>query len=234
VKGECAANSTVGQVYVNCPGVAWNRCAGSGIRGGTPLGIGNDICVGNVGAAANAIRQFSLDKTDFEGAFTRTLVSAMSRLRMVSGFENNRLLPDNSWLLFRAEWLNYNREDMWMAKMLPYPTPDATERGTFVPIVLHLQPPAGTAVDNAIVEFGYADYEGNGTTRHDACVAASAKIGAPPFQFASENPSGMPCASECIIAVPAISQRILYYQAKYRDKSGHTLTAGPQQVVAVP
>jgi hypothetical protein len=103
-----------------------------------------------------------------------------------------------------------------------------------VPIVLHLQPPAGTAVDNAIVEFGYADYEGNGTTRHDACVAASAKIGAPPFQFASENPSGMPCASECIIAVPAISQRILYYQAKYRDRSGHTVTEGPRQVVAVP
>ena len=99
VKGECSPGSTVGQVYVNCPGVAWNRCTGSGIHGGTPMGVGNDICVANVGAAANAVRQFSLDTTDFEGAFTRTLVSATSRLRMVRGFENNRLLPDNSWLV---------------------------------------------------------------------------------------------------------------------------------------
>ena len=89
---------------------------GSGIHGGTPLGVGNDICVSNIGAAANTIRQFSLDRDDYGGAFTRTLVSATSRLRMVTGFENNRLLPDNSWLLFRAEWLNYSRQEMWMAK----------------------------------------------------------------------------------------------------------------------
>jgi hypothetical protein len=233
-KGECVSNSTVGQVYVNCPGVVWNHCSGSGIHGGTPLGVGNDICVGNIGAAANAVRQFTLDHTDFAGAFTRTLVTATSRLRMVAGFENNRLLPDNSWLLFRAEWLNYNREEMWMAKMLPYPTSDAVARGTFGPMVLTLQPPAGAGVDNAVVEFGYAEYNGNCTSRRDPCMANSAMIGAPPFRFASENPSGMPCSTGCTIAVPAISQRVLYYQVQFRDKSNHTLTAGPYQVTVVP
>jgi hypothetical protein len=234
VNGECVSGSTAGQVYVNCPGVIWNRCTGSGIHGGTPLGIGNDICVANVGAAANAVRQFTLDQTDFAGAFTRTLVTATSRLRMVAGFENNRLLPDNSWLLFRAEWLNYDREDMWMAKMLPYPTPDAIDRGTFVPMVLNLQPPAGVNVDNAVVEFGYTEYSGNCTSRKDPCVANAAMIGAPPFLFASENPSGMACSASCTIAVPAISQRVLYYQVKYRDKSNKTLAASPVQAVAVP
>lgn len=232
--GECIPGSTVGLVYVNCPGVVWRRCTGTSIHGGTPLGVGNDICVGNIGAAANAIRQFSLEDTDFAGAFTRNLVSATARLRMVTGFENNRLLPDNSWLLFRAEWLNYNRQEMWMAKMPPYPTPDAVDRGTFVPMALKLQPPAGIAVDNAVVEFGYTEYLGNCTSRKDPCVASGAEIGSPPFQFASENPAGMPCAPGCTIVIPAIPQRILYYQVQYRDKSNRTLAAGPAQAVAVP
>jgi len=234
VKGECTSKSTAGQVYVNCPGVVWNRCAGSAIHGGTPLGIGNDICVANLGAAANAVRQFSLDHSDFAGAYTRTLVTATSRLRMVGGFENNRLLPDNSWLLFRAEWLNYDREEMWMAKLPPYPNPDDIDRGTFVPIVLNLQPPADLNVDNAVVEFGYTEYAGNCTSRSDPCLANAALVGAPPFQFASENPNGVPCSSSCTIAVPAISQRVLYYQVKYRDKSNKTLAASATQATAVP
>ena len=234
VKDECVSSNTVGQIYVNCPGVVWNHCSGSAIHGGSPVGVGNDICVANIGAAAHTVRQFSLDHTDFAGAFTRTLVSATSRLRMVTGFENSRLLPDNSWLLFRAEWLNYNRQEMWMAKMLPYPTADSIDRGTFVPMVLNLQPPAGAGVDNAVGEFGYTEYSGNRTSRHDPCLANSAMIGAPPFQFASENPPGMPCSSACTIAIPAISQRVLYYQVKYRDKSNRALAASPYQAAAVP
>jgi hypothetical protein len=123
---------------------------------------------------------------------------------------------------------------MWMAKMPPYPTPDSINRGTFVPVILKLQPPEGISVDNAVVEFGYTEYSGNCTSRHDPCVANSAAIGAPPFRFASENPPGMPCSSACTIAIPAISQRVLYYQVKYRDKSNHTLATGPYQAAAMP
>jgi hypothetical protein len=234
VHGECVSNSSAGQVYVNCPGVVWDRCAGSAIHGGTPLGAGNDICVSNLGAAANAVRQFTMDHTDLAGAFTRTLVTATSRLRMVGGFENNRLLPDNSWLLFRAEWLNYNRQEMWMAKMLPYPTPDSINRQTFVPMFLNLQPPAGVSPDNAIVQFGYAEYGGNCTSRRDPCIANAGMIGSPPFLFASENPTGVPCTVTCTIAIPAVSQRVLYYQAQYRDKSNAVLVSSPPQAVVVP
>jgi hypothetical protein len=130
--------------------------------------VGNDICVANIGAAANTVRQFTLDHTDFAGAFTRNLVSATSRLRMVGGFENNRLLPDNSWLLFRAEWLNYNREEMWMAKMPPYPTSDSIDRGTFVPMVLNLQPPAGVKASTMrLSNSAIREYSGNCTSRRD-------------------------------------------------------------------
>jgi hypothetical protein len=241
--GECYAGSTVGQVYVNCPGVVSSSCAGSGIHGGTPLGVGNDICVGNIGNGANAIIQYTLDSTDRSGASRRALVSATARLRMVYGFENNQLLPDNSWILYRQEWLNYQRPEMWMAKMLPYPPEEpggSVNRGTFVPMSVSLKPPAGLRVNNAIVEFGYQEYRApqllNCTTRNDACVAAASLVpsGDQPFYFASENPAGASCASGCTIAIPAISQRVLYYQVKYRAANNTVLSSDPPIAVVVP
>ena len=238
--GECYAGSTVGQVYANCPGVVWTYCTGTSIHGGTPLGVGNDICVGNIGNGADAIIQYSLDRTDYNGATRRALVSATSRLRMVFGFENNQLLPDNSWILYRQELLNYQRVEMWMAKNLPYPPADSVARWTFVPWPVSVSPPAGLDVNNAIVEFGYQEYGApqliNCTTRNDACIATA---GTPiaenqPFYFASENPAGASCASGCTITIPAISQRILYYQVKYRAANNTVLAADPPNAIVVP
>jgi hypothetical protein len=238
--GECYSGSSVGQVYVNCPGVVSTTCAGTSIHGGFPVGPINDICVGNIGIAANGVRQFTLDQTDLAGAYTRTLLTATARLRMVYGFENNRLLPDNSWLLLRTEWLNYQRSDMWMAKMLPYPAVDSVNRGTFVPVTLTLTPPPGLGVDNVIVEFGYQEYGApqhlNCTARNDPCIAVASTVptGNQPSYFASENPAGAPCATSCTIAIPAISQRILYFQVSYRSAGNMVRPPDPPIAVLVP
>ena len=240
--GELRSGSTVGQVYVNCPGVAWLYCNGSAIHGGSPLAPGNDICVGNIGNAADAIIQYSLDQDDYYGASRRALVSATSRLRMVYGFENNALLPDNSWILYRQEWMNYQRPEMWMAKNLPYPPRDSVARGTFVPWPVRVSPPAGLDVNNAVIEFGYQEYGApqaiNCTTRNDACITTSTASTVPPgnqpFYFASENPAGASCASGCTITIPAISQRILYYQIQYRSADNTVLYTGPPIADLVP
>jgi len=238
--GECYTGSTTGQVYVNCPGVIWPSCTGTSIHGGTPMGAGNDICVGNIAADANAVRQFTLDRTDYAGAYTRTLVTATSRLRMVYGFENNRVLPDNSWLLFRTDWLNYQRCDMWMAKLPPYPAPDSVVRSTFVPVTLTVKPPAGLAVNNAIVQFGYQEYGApqlmDCTTRNDACMVAASTVasGNSPYYFASESPAGTACSSGCAISIPAISQHVLYYRVQYRAANNTVLAQGDLTAVVVP
>lgn len=244
VANECRPASTVGQVFVNCPGVVTSGgsigCNGNALMGGTPMGVGNDICVGNQGAANNAIRQYTLDRTDYAGAYTRTLVGATSRLRMVFGFENNRLLPDNSWLLYRSEYLNYQRYDMWAAKVPPFPAADSVNRGTFVPVSLTLRPPAGLTVNNAIVQFGYQEYGApqllNCTTRNDACIATASTVlsGRQPFSFASENHAGAPCSSGCIVTIPAISQRILYYRIQYRAANNSVIAVNPLVSVVVP
>jgi len=236
---ECRSGSSQGEIFVNCPGVVWPRCEGLSIHGGVPLGVGNDICVGNVSKVADAIIQFTLAHTDYFDAYTRILASATSRRRMVSGFENNRLLPDNSWILYRQEYLNYQRQEMWMAKLPPYPAVDSINRGAFVPMLINkLQGPPGT--DNAIVEFGHQEYgapqQVNCTTRNDVCLATASTVpaGTQPFYFASENPAGAPCATGCTITIPAISQRILYYRVKYRNASNTVLAASPLTAVVVP
>ena len=240
---ECYAGSLPGDIYVNCPGVLYPRCSGVATHGGTPLGAGNDICIGNIAKEANAITQYTLDRTDYSGAYSRALVSATSRLRMVTGFEGNQLLPDNSWLLYRQEFLNYQRSEMWMALCPPYPPDDpgnSVARGTFVPIAITLKPPAGLGANTALVEFGYQEYGAprqlNCTTRNDPCVASSGTVstGNEPFYFASENPAGAPCSSGCTIAIPAISERILYYQVQYKAADGTLLPAGPLTAVVVP
>jgi hypothetical protein len=204
--------------------------------------VGNDICFGNLSKTANAIAQFALDHTDSPGSSSRILAAATSRLRMVSGFENNRLLPDNSWLLYRQEFLNYQRQEMWMMQLqnLPYQV-DSVNRGAFLPWPKELNPKStGLAVNNAMVEFGYAEYAQGGeyycTTRADICQANAAAIpaGNAPFVFASESAAGMPCGAGCTITIPAIPSRVLYYRFRYRDGSNNTVYLGPWQVDATP
>ena len=92
--------------------------------------MGNDICVGNI---ADGCECRAAVHPGSHGLRRRVYPDAGERdvaLRMVYGFENNRLLPDNSWLLLRTDWLDYQRSDMWMAKMLPYPAADSVVRGT--------------------------------------------------------------------------------------------------------
>ena len=95
-------------------------------------------------------------------------------------------------------------------------------------------------MNNAVIEFGYQEYGAPGaincTTRNDACIATASTVptGNQPFYFASENPAGASCASGCTIAIPAISQRVLYYQVKYRAANNTVLAADPLAAVVVP
>jgi hypothetical protein len=95
-------------------------------------------------------------------------------------------------------------------------------------------------VHDVVVEFGYAE---NGaansffcTSRRESCVAVSGAIGssAPFFYEQTETYSGAPCASGCTVAIPALSQRILYYRWKYRDAFGNVIATSDLRATATP
>jgi hypothetical protein len=234
VAGECRTGSTAGQVYVNSPGVAYPWCYGNPVNGqGNPQV--NDICITNMPPAGQGLLQFSTLYPDPSGKFQRVLVKPMNgKLKYTSGFANVRALPDNSWVMFQGNYLDSSSRNDYLAQMPPLPPADSLSRGGFISVPVTLKPPAGTPVDNAIVEFGYQEYNGNCTTRNESCVANKTSVGAVPFQFAGENPAGVPCAAGCTIAIPAISQRMLYYKVKYRDSGNNVLVAAPGQLLVIP
>jgi hypothetical protein len=129
--------------------------------------------------------------------------------------------------------------------MPPFPPADSVDRSTFVPIPVKLTPPPGLAVHNVIVQFGYAENGNPGnfycTSRQEKCITATVSVGPIPFQYASEGTggvelgiTGLACATGCTVAVPALSQRVLYYQVKYRDAANKTLAVGQVEMTAIP
>jgi hypothetical protein len=233
VAGECFPKSTAGQIYVNAPGVVFPFCQGNKVSGQT-IPEANDICIANMPAAGDGLIQFSTLYPDPKGAYGRVLVKTMgSKVKAFIGTGGLMPLP-SGWIAFNANYLdNLSRQDL-LVKLPPFPESDGLDRSTFLSMPLKLKPPPGLGVTNAIVEFGYQEFAGYCTTRHETCIADEPAVGPMPFYFSEENPPGAPCSTGCTIAIPAVSQRVLYYQVKYRDASNHVVAATPLELTATP
>jgi hypothetical protein len=169
----------------------------------------------------------------------------LTRYKLIDPYWHGKALSDASWVLFRSMYTNGAWTDVLLGKLPPYPPTDSVVRSTFQAIPVKLTPPAGLTVDNAVIQFGYAENGSPGqfycTSRQEECLATAATVPATPFLYASEGAggvetgvSGLPCANGCSVAIPAISQRLLYYQVKYRDGSNKTVATSEIEVVAVP
>ena len=231
--GECQGGTKTGDAFVNCPNYYGNNqgCMGTEDDRG--------ICLAASSMQLQKISQVSTSIRSINGSDARSLTAAFHPFRLGPYYWNARVLPDGSWALVRTPFFNRTRAEAFVAKLPPWQAPDSVARNTFVSVAVTLRPLDGLAVDNAIVEFGYAE---NGsptaffcTSRNEACVAASASVNeAMPFAYASESPAGVPCTSGCSIPIAAIPQRIIYYHVKYRDKTNQVLAIGATQVAVVP
>jgi hypothetical protein len=227
--GECQAGSAAGDIYVNCPNYYGNNqgCVGDEDDRG--------VCLAPNSTQVHKITQMSTTIRATNGSDSRVLTSSFHPFRIGPSFWNGRVLTDGSWAIVRGSFFNQTRSEMFLAKLPPLPAADTIARNTFLPITLKLTPPAGLAVDNAVVEFGYVE---NGqasdfycTSRDETCVATAATVNeSSPFAFASENPAGASCANGCTIQIPAIPQRVVYYRVKYRNGSKQVLAASGMQV----
>ena len=244
--GECRAAALPGDIYVNCP----NETKRDGGSYGCTWYSQNqdvpvDICVGNMSAYLNSIVQVGFKRNDFTGALGRTLTKGLTRYKLIDPYWHGKALSDASWVMFRSMYTNGAWTDILLGKLPPFPATDSVVRSTFQPIPVKLTPPAGLAVDNAVIQFGYIENGSLGqfycTSRHEKCLATAATVPTVPFLFASEGAggvetgvAGVACANGCSVAIPAISQRIVYYQVKYRDGSNNTIATSQIQTVAVP
>jgi hypothetical protein len=95
-------------------------------------------------------------------------------------------------------------------------------------------------VNDVIVEFGYAENGDPGsfycTSRRESCVAASGAVSSstPFFYEETETYSGSSCSAGCSVAIPALSQRVLYYRWKYRDALGKVIATSGIRAAVTP
>ena len=138
----------------------------------------------------------------------------------------------------RVRWLDGVRYEDLMTVLPPYPVSDGVARNSFMPISMQVSPTANLNIDNATIEFGYAENgDPNGfycTSRQEACVAAGSAINlAQPFYYQSEPYKGVPCATSCTITIPALPQHVLYFRINFRDALGNILGTSSNQVSVV-
>lgn len=235
---ECRTGSVAGDAFVSCPGLS------------SPTGCSlsaNSICLADWPFNGYNIVQWgfgsnhegsraSVAPAAYGGGYSRVLGRG-GATRYQTLYWNTRALAYGDWAW--AEFDAVERPDMWFLKIPPFPTKDSVSRTTFVPVPVKLGPPAGLAVNNAVVEFGY-DSGFRCTSRNESCFANTASINeANPFVWPSDvggetSISGLACTSGCSVSIPALSQKVLYYRWKYRDAGNVTLATGATQVYVVP
>ena len=126
----------------------------------------------------DVVVQIGFKQNDFTGALGRNLSKAFGRYRLVDDYWHGKALSDASWLMFRSMYTNGAWTDILLGKLPPYPPTDSVVRWTFQPIPVKLTPPPGLTVDNAVIQFGYAENGSPGnffcTSRQERCLATSA------------------------------------------------------------
>jgi hypothetical protein len=242
--GECVAGSTAGDVYVNAPNVNRPYCHFPGQATGMPDEA--DICIGNNSEVYNGIMQLGVSWIDNYGAHMRMLTKGLGRNRLLSPFWHTHALPNARWILIHTNYMQNVGDMVTLAKVPPPPPQDSVNRATFIPMLIKLQPPAGLAVDNAVIEFGYVENGSPGsyycTSRGEACAVGPSTNNAAvdatnPFYFESSEATaltGTPCSKGCSINIPTISQRLVYGRVLYRGAAKQVISRGTPFVLAAP
>jgi hypothetical protein len=238
VAGECQPGSSIGAVYLNAPYVSYTTCAypGIAVQGDDT----NAICIGSLGAYTGNVVQYGVIQHDLAGAGFRRLGPNYSKWNQQDVFWNVGVTPNTGLIVSWVRWLDGVANEDLITIFPPYPSPDGVARNTFIPVPVVVDPPPGSAVQSAIVEFGYAENGDPGsyycTSRQEACVAASGSVNTvTPFYFQqTESYSGVPCATGCTITIPAFSQRAVYYRWQYLGSSGQVVESSKVHVVLTP
>lgn len=223
---ECRTGSAVGDVYVNAPKLRLPYCSYPGI--GQSDFDGRDICILDMGTYTLGNVQIGVTAADPDGARGR-VVSRIGRFKPFT-FWNNYTTPNGGTMLIWAPAVNGVKTSVLAAKLPPFPGGDSIVRNDYTPPLIRVPTVAG--VDNVIVKFGY-DPAFNCTSRTDICIANAATVptGATPFPYSSEAPSGLACSGGCTIQIPAIAERVVYYQVVYRDASNVVIRTDAIQTV---
>jgi len=237
---DCLTGSAANDVYVNVPKAALAPAEfpfGSGYRCLGQFGFDlDDICVSITPSHGNHIVQYPMDSAHHDGfgLGSRRIVNPFSGPKSLeSSNVNTNELPDGSWSSSNA-YVGAT-QGMLAYKLPPYTGISAVNRVSWIPVSVQVtSAPPGT--DNVIVEFGY-DPNFHCSSRQEVCIANASTLqsGNSVFSYAtSDSYSGLSCVSGCTVVIPALSQRVMWYQIDYRNASGQTILTRKAEPLVTP
>jgi hypothetical protein len=228
---ECVHGSTVGLYYLSAPAAdIQTKCWSSNFGNAVP-------CLSAFGPTLSQAMQFRTDIPDLAGTGYRKFGFAHGHIGTHYSFTNCRFTPDGQFMMCPAYWADGIRTD-WMAyRTDQLPPIDSVNRTQFVNIPVSVQPVSGATYVRA--RFGYL--ENGGDLLHCSAYAQDCSTEIPsgsptdPFSFTNETVTRQTCTSgPCIVNIPALPNRVVYFLIDRLDSSGNILNTGPLQSVAVP
>jgi len=237
--GDCFSGSAAGDVFANIPQAsvrpadfpsgATYGCVNYTIpSGGLRLSWMHDVCAWYPSSQSDAMMQYSLSNDpDGDGA---------RRISTLAMAESSPVLADGSYALGQLPVTSAGASGkIMLMKLPPYPGPTkGLNRHTWIPIPVTAGIPAG--FNTAYVRFGYTP-NFYCSSRQEACIANAATVqsGSSVFSYeTSDSYSGLACATGCTVTIPALSQRVLWYQWVFRNTSTGGMQTGPVELMTTP
>ena len=224
VAGECRMDSAVNDAYLSVPYTGGASPSNFGYCMTNALSQ-NWPCTNTLAANASQIIQSRDDVPDPDALNWRRL--GMGFMGPGRQYEFSTAVPDptGQWAVFACNWCDGVRNELLMAKLPPMPTVGTAQpMNDFEPLVVTLGPDA--AHDLARVRFGYAE---NGhpadlfcTTRQETC--STTEDPSMPFAYESEQPDWKNCVSGCVIQVPTLPGRVVYYAIDRKSSTNSKIT----------
>jgi hypothetical protein len=232
VAGQCRSGSSAGDIYLSTVGINYDgNCRVNNNNLPTP-------CVMGLPPWVNRAIQESQYPVDTNASRYRLLVMGFQQPLTGYAYSNWVPTPDGRWGIWaqnppaRHTFPGNGESDYWAMKLPPWPDEDHVNRSRYVPVEWRL---SGSPGDRIRIAFGYAE---NGdpaklycTSRQETCWTSSAATDTNPFVFDSEAQQKTACDQGCVVNIPAIPGRVLFFQIERSNGSNAQL--GPLQTRAV-
>lgn len=226
---ECRTGSVSGDMFMSAVGVNYYGCnGGEGFSGGV------DGCITERAAGTISLTEHNTTPPGVNNFSSRdlTLVNSLANTSRFSSGASIKHLPNGEGVTFT--YFGPERYDIFIAKVPPYEgAVDSVNRQNFgdSPVTVTNVPGGATRL---LVKFGYDQNFNCSPNRADACYAVASTINeSTPFLWESEltSNSGLDvsggCSSGCTVTIPAVPNRIGFYQLIYRNSGGATIAASP-------
>jgi hypothetical protein len=222
--GECYAGSQKGAIYLKVPNVYKHPNNTTASLCQTAMVFAEVPCIFSAEPAAGFVRQFRTDRPDLTGSDQRLITTGLRPAGTHYPFWAATAHPAGDVVLLTSGgWIQGVRESVLLAKLPPYP--DVEERhNSYTGQTITVSPRDG--ITHARVRFGY-NPSFYCTERSDACLTDE---NLKPFAFESESLTATSCAGGCVLSVPAIPRRLLYYRVETYD--GSSWINGETEVMA--